>query len=235
MKEEHPIVAKLFAYLRDFLLAPRKGLWLALVWMGARDQQPLRHFDRISAAWSTDRAAWQRAMVQLAWRRDRHARRLAAIITRVGWPGFAIAGRYGALAAFLIAQHADHDPAFQERALAAMQAAFAQGGVEPRHVAYLIDHVRLAQGLPQVYGSQFRHGAPRALEDPERVDERRATMGLEPLAIYGAKMRAQFPHLHQPGSTPEEIAHAYLDLRERLPPGYAQGMVQALRHSGERL
>jgi hypothetical protein len=48
--------------------------------------------------------------------------------------------------------------------------------------------VLLAEGRPQVYGTQVtrRDGAwvPRDLRDPELVDERRDSAGLEPLAEY---------------------------------------------------
>jgi hypothetical protein len=50
--------------------------------------------------------------------------------------------------------------------------------------------VLLAEGRPQRYGTQLRHELgggepqPASVEDPDHVDERRARMGLEPLAAY---------------------------------------------------
>lgn len=51
-------------------------------------------------------------------------------------------------------------------------------------LAYLTDRVLLAEGQPQEYGTQVRDGRPRELRAPESVDERRAAVGLEPLAAY---------------------------------------------------
>jgi hypothetical protein len=54
--------------------------------------------------------------------------------------------------------------------------------------------VRLNAGQPQLYGTQFTAAgggelAPHPIEDPERLDERRAEVGLEPFAAYEARMR----------------------------------------------
>ena len=52
------------------------------------------------------------------------------------------------------------------------------------------DRVALAEGRRQIYGSQLRQvgGDPRMfvspLEDPDHVDERRASVGLPPMAEY---------------------------------------------------
>ena len=62
------------------------------------------------------------------------------------------------------------------------------GEVSAVNVAYLTDRVRMHEGKPQVYGTQFRrsngHWEPYPIEDPDRVDERRAALGLPTLAEY---------------------------------------------------
>jgi hypothetical protein len=49
--------------------------------------------------------------------------------------------------------------------------------------------------LPQLYGTQFTvtggEFGPHPIEDPQRLDERRAAAGLEPFADYEARMRTQ--------------------------------------------
>ena len=45
----------------------------------------------------------------------RHTSRLKAIIAQYGWPTYSMVGREGAVAAWLMAQHADHDVAFQQQ------------------------------------------------------------------------------------------------------------------------
>lgn len=58
--------------------------------------------------------------------------------------------------------------------------------------AYLTDRVLLHEGQPQEYGTQAiaRDGRfePRKLRDPDHVDQRRASVGLSPLAGYLARM-----------------------------------------------
>jgi hypothetical protein len=73
-----------------------------------------------------------------------------------------------------------------------MQAAGDKLEINPQHLALSIDRVRVEAGKPQVYGSQLHEGKggklePDRIEDREHVDERRAAMGMEPLADYLAR------------------------------------------------
>ena len=62
------------------------------------------------------------------------------------------------------------------------------GEVCASHIAYLDDRLAVAFGKAQHYGTQLRLGPdglePLPIEDPESVDERRMSVGLEPLAEY---------------------------------------------------
>ncbi|UXX97440.1 hypothetical protein N7U49_47455 [Streptomyces sp. AD2-2] len=119
---------------------------------------------------------------------------LQQVIAEHGWPGVALAGEQGAEEAWLLAQHADLDPAFQRHALELLKAAVEAGDASPRHLAYLTDRVLVAAGEPQVYGTQYTHDPdgsnlrPQPVADPDRLDERRAAMGLEPAAAYDRRM-----------------------------------------------
>lgn len=114
--------------------------------------------------------------------------RMKEIIAEHGWPGRSLVDEDGALAAWLLVQHADEDVPFQQRCLELLRAAVAAGEASARHLAFLTDRVRLHEGRPQVYGTQLTMGdgklEPTDLEDPERVDARRAAVGLGPLAEY---------------------------------------------------
>ena len=118
--------------------------------------------------------------------------RLKEIIAEHGWPGSSLVGEDGACAAFLIAQHADLEPAFQQRCLKLMQNS-APGEVSPGDIAYLTDRVRVNTGQPQLYGTQFwiQGGSlvPRPIEEPELLDARRAASGLIPMSDYRAHMK----------------------------------------------
>lgn len=113
---------------------------------------------------------------------------LKPLIQRFGWPPVAAVGRDGVQAAFLLVQHADHDPAFQAQALPLLDTAYVQGNIDGQSLAMLTDRVAKAQGRPQRYGTQatIRDGKVTIdpIEDSARVDTRRARMGLPPLAAY---------------------------------------------------
>jgi Family of unknown function (DUF6624) len=116
----------------------------------------------------------------------RNAVRLAAIMKEMGWPGRSVVGREAADAAWLVLQHSIGDPAVMRRGLELLRSA-APGEVDPIQVAMLEDRVRTYSGLPQIYGTQFdwdERGEmqPRPIEDATHVDERRAAIGLPPLA-----------------------------------------------------
>jgi len=117
---------------------------------------------------------------------------LRQVIADVGWPGKSLVGEDGAQAAWLLAQHADSDPAFQRRCLDLLTAAAERGEATIVQQAYLTDRVLLHEGKPQEYGTQAiaRDGRfePRKLRDPDHVDQRRASVGLGSLAEYLARM-----------------------------------------------
>jgi hypothetical protein len=63
-----------------------------------------------------------------------------------------------------------------------------KGELSREKYALLVDRVRLQQGKKQLYGSQLKgkpgHFEVLPLEDPVNVDQRRAEMGMQPLADY---------------------------------------------------
>lgn len=112
----------------------------------------------------------------------RHTARMKEIAVEIGWPTIGKVGEEGSTSAWLLAQHADHDPEFQKKCLALMKAEPA-GEVARRNIAYLEDRVAVGGGKPQIYGTQFRPGPddklePSPIEDPENVDQRRQVVGL---------------------------------------------------------
>jgi hypothetical protein len=116
----------------------------------------------------------------------RNAEALAAIIERFGWPGKTLVGDEGAQAAFLSLQHAIGSPDLQRRCLPLLQAAAARHEIDPKAVAYLEDRIAFFERRPQRYGTQFDWDeagkmSPWTLAEPEKVDEYRQAVGLEPL------------------------------------------------------
>jgi hypothetical protein len=114
---------------------------------------------------------------------------LKELVSERGWPRQSEVGKQGAHHAWLLVQHADRNPAFQEAVLPLIEQAVARGEASASDFAYLTDRVRVARGEPQLYGTQFRRGATGAMEPypiqaPDGVDSRRAAMGLPSLQEY---------------------------------------------------
>jgi hypothetical protein len=148
------------------LLAPNKLLCFRLLWMAKNDQHAREAF--------LEGSDFDERMD------ERHTRALKKIVGRYGWPGEKLVGVLGAQAAWLLVQHADRDLAFQKQCLQLLQAAVKRNDARAQHLAYLTDRVCVADGLPQRYGTQLEY----PMADPEHVDERRAAVGLGPLAEY---------------------------------------------------
>ena len=125
----------------------------------------------------------------------KHTERMREIVAKYGWPTATKVGEQVAHHAWLLIQHADNDIAFQKKCLGLMQSE-PEGEVSKTDVAYLVDRVRVNEGQPQVYGTQFwtHNGVfgPRLIEDEEHVDERRQELGLSSLAEYGEIVRKSF-------------------------------------------
>ena len=120
---------------------------------------------------------------------------LEADFARNGWFRLSTYGEAADTAAFLIVQHADRDRAFQRRMLKELEALAAQHETRPRTYAYLYDRLASAEQRPQRYGAQGRctpakTWEPNPVEEPERLDERRASVGLGPEADYIASFKA---------------------------------------------
>jgi hypothetical protein len=123
--------------------------------------------------------------------RDNTAR-MRQIVAEYGWPGYTLAGVDGAHAAWLLVQHA---PAgFQEECLPLLEDAVARGDAAPRDLAYLTDRVLMHRGEPQIYGTQYLVVDGQLtlwkVRDPDRLDQRRAALGLPPEAENRARLLA---------------------------------------------
>ena len=116
-----------------------------------------------------------------------NAAALERIIAEWGWPGQSLVDGKGADAAWTVLQHAIGKPALQRSCLPLLEKAAAAGEVPPWQPAFLEDRICCFEGRPQRYGTQLdwdEHGelSPLPLQDPDRVDSYRSSVGLGPLA-----------------------------------------------------
>lgn len=115
-----------------------------------------------------------------------------------GLPSMAQVGRDGVAAAWLLVQHADADPALQERVLGTLTRHGARSGeVSAHQLVLLTDRVLIANGKPQRYGSQLipeqGRWVSKPIADPAQVDVLRAGMDEMPLADYVCVATQLFP------------------------------------------
>ncbi|WP_243303098.1 DUF6624 domain-containing protein [Geothrix oryzisoli] len=119
---------------------------------------------------------------------ENNRRRLVEIINQSGWPKLSMVGEKAALAAFLVLQHASLD--LQKQYLPIFRTAARSGESKLKWLALLEDRVLVGEGKKQLYGTQLieKKGIKGIQVEPiaeeANVDERRAKMGLGPLADY---------------------------------------------------
>lgn len=112
--------------------------------------------------------------------------KVVAILDNYGWLGADVIGSSGNQTLFLVIQHSAID--IQDKYLPMMREAVKNKKAQPSSLALLEDRVALRHGKKQVYGSQVQCDKEGCwvspLEDPDNVDNRRAEVGLGPLADY---------------------------------------------------
>ncbi len=118
------------------------------------------------------------------------------VLDNFGWLGADVVGHQGNSTLFLVIQHSN--PKTQEKYLPMMRDAVIKGNAQADALALLEDRVALGQGKKQIYGSQIRRDeqtkkyyfAP--IEDEAKVNERRASAGLEPIEEYADRWNIEY-------------------------------------------
>ncbi len=112
-----------------------------------------------------------------------------------GWPTKEQVGTRASGAVWTVIQHAPL--AYQKKYFDVMKNMAEAGELHRGLVATTEDRIRISEGKKQLYGTQFHEvdGAMQIqpIEDEEHVDERRAAVGLQPLAEYKKLMEQMFP------------------------------------------
>lgn len=114
---------------------------------------------------------------------------LKTFLQNINWFTISEFGQQTDNEAWLIVQHQDQDVAFQKMILSRLELLYAEGNTNPSNYAYLFDRVAVNETRLQRYGSQgmcvgSKKWEPRKMETPEKVDERRNSVGLPPMADY---------------------------------------------------
>jgi hypothetical protein len=180
---------------RGYATEELNGRWLNSA-MAARDPDARALFRRVHTdQWAMHADAPHAAEVAALLRRNSDW--LKAVLARIGWFDISRYGAEASQAAWLLVQHADHDPAWQSQVLASLARRVARGDMQRTYYAYLVDRVEVNAGRPQLYGTQGRCDGPGNLRlsevrDPEGLAARRAEVGLETIEAY--RIRFCVPH-----------------------------------------
>jgi hypothetical protein len=125
-------------------------------------------------------------------------REVRRIFQRYGYLNFDRVGEEGSNNFWLLVQHQDAYPQFQDSVLAEMKKEVDRKKASAINYAYLLDRVKVNTGQQQVYGTQMRINAdftswePNPLIEPEKVNERRKSVGLGTIEEYTAIMNSRF-------------------------------------------
>lgn len=153
-----------------------------------------------SAARRAKRVRNQLDAVQLG--QHRHAdhvdtKILRRILAEHDWPGHRLVGPEAARAAWSLTLHANEEPDFQRAAATLLDRAVQDDDAPIQHWAHLTDRTLVNSGSPQEYGTQHLLQASGImlcpLRAPESLDERRATVGLPPIAAALKEVRLRYP------------------------------------------
>lgn len=123
-----------------------------------------------------------------------NARKLDRIVEAFGWPGISLVGNEGAEAAWLVLQHAIANPELQRKCLPLLKAAAKIEEIPSFQYACLEDRICFYEGRAQRYGTQFDWDesgmlSAHPLQDTERVDDFRKSVGLGPLSEKTEEIR----------------------------------------------
>ena len=121
----------------------------------------------------------------------RHKPYLESVINQYGFPGYDLVGKETSNHFFILVQHCDDDPAFQQRVLALMKPQVDKNNADTKGFAYLTDRVLVNLGDLQLYGTQLTYGGGKkgramcmGVRCVDQLDERRAKVGLNPIKNY---------------------------------------------------
>ncbi|KUN38698.1 DUF6624 domain-containing protein [Streptomyces olivochromogenes] len=165
-----------------------------------------------SAAHRAKRVRNQLDAVQLG--QGRHAdhantKVLRRILAEHDWPGHLLVGPAAARAAWSIALHSDDEPDFQRAATTLLERAVQADDALIQHWAHLHDRALINSGHDQEYGTQLLLRADGVelcpLRVPGSLDQRRATVGLPPIAVALRTVRRRYTPDGSAGDAPTVV------------------------------
>lgn len=123
---------------------------------------------------------------------------LKDIFAKYGYPNYDLVGERGSSNFWLLVQHQDRHPAFQDSVLTKMKIEVDSNKASANNYAYLVDRVKVNTGQLQVYGTQMKLNSdstsyePKPVIEPAKLNERRQSMGLASIEDYIEGMNERY-------------------------------------------
>lgn len=123
---------------------------------------------------------------------------LKKIIREIGYPNYDKVGTVSSYNFWLLMQHQDNHPQFQDSVLTLMKVEVDKRKAAPENYAYLLDRVRVNTNRLQVYGTQMEVDPtgttfqPRPVEDIANLNSRRKSVGLSSIEEYTRTMNERY-------------------------------------------
>ena len=120
------------------------------------------------------------------------------IFKSYGYPGYDKVGEESSNQFWLLVQHADKHPEFQDSVLNKMKTEANKKNASLPNYAYLVDRVKVNTNQLQIYGTQMKiNGAgtsyePKPVFEPEKLNERRRLVGLTTIEDYVNTMNERY-------------------------------------------
>jgi hypothetical protein len=154
------------------------------------DEQKVREdLDSIEEKYQNTNNSYKVDSVRKLMRKNdtQNQQKVVKIIDKYGWLGSEDVGQKANEALFLVIQHADLT--MQKKYFPMMKDAIKMKKVKPYDLALLEDRILIREGKKQIYGSQFMKteqgtGFLLPVIDPDNLDKRRKSVGLEPIEQY---------------------------------------------------
>jgi hypothetical protein len=171
---------------KEYLTAMLDTIWTT-------EQVPIRLRDSLGKVHGYESVEFQKQNEIYHSNHDINENKILEILDTQGWPSKNIIGEQGHLTICNVLQHSGVE--VRKKYLPMMRKAVEEKELAPRLLARAEDRLATDRGDLQIYGGQIKY-YPKTksfnvwpITDPENVDQRRAEIGLEPMAEFLKNLR----------------------------------------------
>ena len=171
---------------KETLLTMLDSIWWA-------EQIPIRVRDSLGRVHGYESEEFQRQDEIYHKAHDINEKKILDLLETYGWPDVKIIGEQGNLTICNVLQHSGIE--VRKAYIPIMQKAVKEKGLASRLLARAEDRLATDRGELQIYGGQIKYYPETKsfnvwpIIDPENVDNRRAKIGLDPIADFLASRR----------------------------------------------